>query len=171
MHTQEQEDEVRAVIAEFANEEKPFTALDITLAANKIAHYPHRTVRDIVKSSIGGMDELEDYVTSTIEVELEGGATAKAILYHPVYYNPDDYAERSKTLTSTTSNVSAYIGAGHRRSNMKKNVATQLMPSTPVKLGDDMNASDAAQKILNDLGSIGDPIKSDSIDDILNFGK
>jgi len=172
-YTQEQKEEVWAVIAKFGNNEKPFTALDITLAVNKNAYIPHRTIREIVKNSMNLMDELEDYTTSTIEVELEGGATAQAILYHHTDYDPEEYTERSKTLQSNVSPPSTYDA------NPRNNVRDRTRPTRPdlpiaspvVTLDDDASATNTAQKILDDLGAIGDPTKDNDNDDILSFRK
>ena len=169
-YRQDEEDEVRVTLAEFGNDEKPFTALDITLAVNKSTYIPHRTIREIVKNSINSMDELEDYTTSTIEIELEGGATAKAVLYHHANYDPEDYTERSKTLQGSISAPPPYNPI--KIPNRTRPTVPDMPAPAVVTLDDDASATNTAQQLLNDLGAIGDPTKDNSDnDDILSFGK
>ena len=114
-------DVVDSVVREFLGNNELFTALDVS---NKVKEdlplVRHREVRDLVRSMFSSVIEVESYTKTPITVNLENGATAEAILYHPLVdswdldakYNAQKRAQSSvKAKTVTTKTVTAADGS------------------------------------------------------------
>jgi hypothetical protein len=88
----------------FLDNEKAFTALDITKEVNKKQYVRHSEVRDVVHAVMHNFltdpNNNVDYVCSSISVNLVDGRASTAKLYHPTGFNPDTYTERNQTLES-----------------------------------------------------------------------
>lgn len=106
MSTQNLNDVVRSIVTEWVEQEKLFTALDVSLAVKQtMPHARHREVREVVRQEYASMQN-SNYGKSDIDVTLEDGTVTKAILYHPLADSWDldnkyDAQKRAQTLRSS----------------------------------------------------------------------
>lgn len=79
------EDLVLETVKSFVKSDQLFTALDVS---NKVRETlpiaRHREVRDLVRGLFHSEIESVGYARTPIQVTLAGGATAEALLYHPL---------------------------------------------------------------------------------------
>lgn len=103
MSTQNLNDVVRSIVTEWVEQERLFTALDVSLAVKQtLPHARHREVREVVRQEYVNMQN-SNYGKSDIDVTLDDGSTTKAILYHPLADSWDldnkyDAQKRAQTL-------------------------------------------------------------------------
>lgn len=84
MSTQQLNDVVRAIINDWTQAGKLFTALDVSVEVKKtLPHARHREVREVVRGEYANMQN-SSYGKTDIDVTLDDGSAAKAILYHPL---------------------------------------------------------------------------------------
>ena len=111
MSTQNLSDVVRGIINDWVSQDKLFTALDVSLAVKQtMPHARHREVREIVRAEYANMQN-SSYGRTDINVTLEDGSNAVAVLYHPLADSWDldakyDSQKRSQTLKSPVDNKS-----------------------------------------------------------------
>jgi len=79
------QDLVLEIVKDFINNDKLFTALDISnVVKQTMPHARHKEVRDIVRELWKTEIEVNNYDRSPIQVTLANGSTADALLYHPL---------------------------------------------------------------------------------------
>ena len=79
------EDTVRVVVKAMLDTQTLFTALDVSNQVKvMLPHTRHREVRDIVRAMFTSEIETLGWSRSPINVTLEDGSTAEAMLYHPL---------------------------------------------------------------------------------------
>jgi hypothetical protein len=119
MSTQQLSDVVRAIINDWTQQDKLFTALDVSVEVKKtLPHARHREVREVVRGEYANMQN-SSYGKTDIDVTLDDGSAAKAILYHPL---------------SDSWDLDAKYGAQQRAQTLKSQAATVVTPVsvTPV---------------------------------------
>lgn len=85
MMTQLEEDSVRSIVKDFMSKDLLFTALDVSNEAKKVfPQLRHRDVRDVVRTMFVSDMETNGWGRTDIQVKLEDGSSATAILYHPL---------------------------------------------------------------------------------------
>lgn len=105
MSTQQLSDVVRGIVNDWVQEGRLFTALDVSLSVKQTMPYArHREVRELVRLEYNNMQN-SSYGKTDIDVTLDDGSAAKAILYHPLSDSWDldkKYGDqqRSQTLKS-----------------------------------------------------------------------
>ncbi len=103
MSTQQLSDVVRGIINDWVKEDRLFTALDVSVAVKQTLPLArHREIRGLVRTEFATM-QASSYGRSDIDVTLDDGTTAKAILYHPLADSWDldaKYQARTQTLKS-----------------------------------------------------------------------
>lgn len=89
---------IENVIKSFVENEKPFTALDITNEVNKQVKVFHFDCSEFVRNY---MKSVNDYMITIITVDVKI-KQAHARLYHHNGYNPNNYVARNQTVTYFT---------------------------------------------------------------------
>jgi len=96
---------VSNVIADFVNDESAFTILDISekVKVDGYGFVRHRDVqviaRPMLDSLIGLFNSQCDYIFTDILVNTQKGVS-DARLYHPSWFDPDDYTNRNQIASS-----------------------------------------------------------------------
>lgn len=102
MSTQQLNDVVHAIINDWTQADKLFTALDVSVEVKKtLPQARHRDVREVVRSEYANMQN-SGYGKTDIDVTLADGSTAKAVLYHPLSDSWDldaKYGAQQRSLT------------------------------------------------------------------------
>jgi hypothetical protein len=79
------EDTVRSVVQDFITNGVLFTALDVSNAVKTaLPNTRHREVRDVVRTMFSTDIESQSWARTPIQVTLDDGTTAEALLYHPL---------------------------------------------------------------------------------------
>lgn len=79
------EDTVRSVVQDFITNGVLFTALDVSNAVKTaLPNTRHREVRDAVRGMFTADIESQSWARTPIQVVLDDGTTAEALLYHPL---------------------------------------------------------------------------------------
>lgn len=79
------EDTVRTVVQDFITNGVLFTALDVSNAVKTaLPNTRHREVRDTVRGMFSTDIESQSWARTPIQVTLDDGTTAEALLYHPL---------------------------------------------------------------------------------------
>lgn len=79
------EDTVRSVVQDFITNGVLFTALDVSNAVKTaLPNTRHREVRDAVRGMFTADIESQSWARTPIQVTLDDGTTAEALLYHPL---------------------------------------------------------------------------------------
>jgi len=79
------EDTVRLVVQDFISRDVLFTALDVSNSVKQsMPHARHREVRDVVRAMFSTDIETQGWARTPINVTLDDGSTAEALLYHPL---------------------------------------------------------------------------------------
>ncbi len=98
------EDTVRAVVQDFMKGGVLFTALDVSNTVKQVMPFAkHREVRDVVRAMFTTDIEPQSWARTPIQVTLEDGTTAEALLYHPLSDSWDldnKYDNQRRALTS-----------------------------------------------------------------------
>lgn len=127
---------VRSVIQDFVRDGVLFTALDVS---NKVKETlplaRHREVRDLVRMVYTSEIETASYARTPINVKLEDGTTAEALLYHPLVDSWDldnkyDAQKRAQTATQPAMSHAA-VAAAHASVSYTP-VSTVPVTHTPV---------------------------------------
>lgn len=98
------EDTVRSVVQDFMKSDVLFTALDVSNTVKQVLPLAkHREVRDLVRGMFTTDIESQSWARTPIQVQLEDGTTAEALLYHPLSDSWDldnKYDNQRRSLTS-----------------------------------------------------------------------
>lgn len=98
------EDTVRLVVQDFISREVLFTALDVSNSVKQnMPHARHREVRDVVRAMFSTDIETQGWARTPINVTLDDGTTAEALLYHPLTDSWDldnKYTAQQRAATS-----------------------------------------------------------------------
>jgi len=104
------EDTVKQVVNDFVTSGTLFTALDVSNAVKTtFPFYRHREIRDCVRGMYADMQALS-YGRTPINVTLEDGTVAEALLYHPLSDSWDldtKYDTQKRTAGSNLSPTTA----------------------------------------------------------------
>lgn len=104
------EDTVRLVVQDYIKNGVLFTALDVSNAVKQSQpNARHREVRDVVRGLFSTDIETQSWARTPINVTLEDGTTAEALLYHPLSdsWDLDSKYDAQKRATTTFRPVAA----------------------------------------------------------------
>lgn len=104
--------EVRSVVQAFLQSGELFTALDVSNKVKMALPFAkHREVRDVVRGMFTTDIEPAGWARTPITVEIGGGQTAEALLYHPVSatWDLDNLYDAQKRQQSAVHTGSATI--------------------------------------------------------------
>lgn len=108
---------VRSVVQDFVRDGVLFTALDVSNKVKEVLPFArHREVRDLVRTIYTSEIETASYARTPINVTLENGDKAEALLYHPLVDSWDldakyDAQKRAQTATQPGTSVQAIQAA------------------------------------------------------------
>jgi len=129
------EDTVNSVVQDFLNKNELFTALDISNMVKETMPFArHREIRDLVRGLFTSEIESKGYGRTTIQVSLDDGSTANALLYHPLAdswdldskYDAQKRAQSTSPQPATKTTTSPAV-----TSNVAPAVTVQVTPPLP----------------------------------------